>query len=195
VDEEQRIRPALAVLAMVGAGLYVVVIVVMPLLDPNLDIKSAHPEDYAAGRLGMAVNLSYAALAVGLAALAGALLDVEWKAIVADLLLLLAAILCAALAIEPVGVARMGVVLIPVVALAAAPLTTALLLGRLFGRWKTGLTLLAALVAVAFIALVVSPSSLGGIVNRVFDALAGAWVAAAGAALWARFGEVKAIPV
>jgi uncharacterized membrane protein YccC len=94
------------------------------------------------------------------------------------------ALLCAALAIDPVAVARGGaVVLIPILGLASAPLISSLVSRARFRPWDRWVVGVGAAVQVAFVGLVLAPDAITGAVNRVFDALAGLLVAVAALAL------------
>ena len=180
--QARRVRDVVPSVAAVAAVAYLLLLTV-PLLDSRFDVFTAHPEDYATGASGAAVNASYLALAVALVALVVSLLPFRGWSIVVPVLLAPAALLCVALGADPIGVARSGQwVLIPIVGLALAPAPAALTLRDRFGLWTPALSGLGVAVLVAFAALAVAPDSAGGLVNRVFDFLAGMWVALAGVA-------------
>jgi hypothetical protein len=167
-----------------GAGLYVAALLALPLLEPGFNVLTAHPEDYATGSYGAAVNLSYAAFAVALIALVVAVMPVRRWALAVPILLVPPVLLCAALALDPVGVARGGdVVLIPILGLASAPLISSLLLRARFRPWHRWVIGSGAVVLVAFVGLVLAPITVAGAVNRAFDVLAGLWVAVAAMAI------------
>lgn len=174
-------RAPLRFVALGGAAVYVLVLVVLPFLEPQLDVRSAHPEDYATGGYGILVNLSYAALSLALFAIALALWPGRsWRAL-GPLLFVPPAILCAALAVSPIAVARSGtVVFVGILGLAVGPLVSSIALRDRFGRARGFVVWLGAAVLIGFIGLAAAPDSVGGAVNRVFDVLAGLWVAAAG---------------
>lgn len=167
--------------AIGGAAVYVLVLVVLPFLEPQMDVRSAHPEDYANGAYGILVNLSYGALSLALFAIAATLWPGRsWRA-VGPLLFVPSAILCAALAVAPIAVARSGpVVVVAILGLAVGPLVNSIALSDRFGRARGVLVGLGAAALVGFIGLAVAPDSVGGAVNRGFDVLAGLWVATAG---------------
>jgi hypothetical protein len=174
-------RSLFGAVTAVAAGFYVAVQVTMPVLNPSLDVMAAHPEDYANGPFGFVVNLSYAALAVALGVLAVILFPGVRPSALAPALLLPPAALCLALAVAPPSVARSGeAVSYAVLGLAVGPLAISLAMPRrVRAPWRADLWLAAA-VLVAFAGLVAAPGSMGGLVNRVFDVLAGAYVALAG---------------
>jgi hypothetical protein len=174
-------RAPLRLVAISGAAVYVLVLVVLPFLEPHLDVRSAHPEDYANGAYGILVNLSYGALSLALLALVLALWPGRsWRA-VGPLLFVPPAILCAALAVAPIAVAHSGtVVFVGILGLAVGPLVNSLVLRERFGRARGPLVGLGAAVLVGFIGLAAAPDSIGGAVNRGFDVLAGLWVGAGG---------------
>lgn len=174
-------RAPLRLVAIGGATVYVLVLLVLPLLEPQLDVRSAHPEDYATGGYGLLVNVSYGALSLALFAIVPALWPGRsWRA-VGPLLFVPPAILCAALAVAPIAVARSGtVVFAGILGLGVGPLVNSLALRDGFGRARGLILGLGAAVLVGFIGLAAAPDSVGGAVNRGFDVLAGLWVAAAG---------------
>ena len=162
-----------------GAIAYLVLLNV-PLLDSRFNVLTAHPEDYATGSFGLAVNASYLALATALTGLAVSLLPVRGWSIAALGTLIPPVLLCLALAVDPIGVARANqLVLLPIISLALAPATAALTLRHRFGAFALATTALAVAVLVAFIALVVVGDDLGGLVNRVFNTFVGLWTAVA----------------
>lgn len=173
--------------AAAAAGIYVAILVVDPLLNPRLDVLRVHPEDYAQGRYGLLVNAAYLALAIALVLVTLLLLaGWRWRG-AAGALLLPPAVLCAALAVDPPNVARSGDwISLAVLGLALGPLAVSATLGGLFGARKRTALVLAALVLGAFVALMAAPEGVSGVVNRVFDVLAGAWVALAGLAIGSR---------
>jgi hypothetical protein len=178
-DDRRRQAPLLLV-ATGGAAAYVLVLLVLPFLEPQLDVVSTHPEDYAAGRYGILVNFSYGAFGLALAAIALALWPGRsWRA--AGLMLLAPpAVLCAALTIAPVAVAGSGmVVFIAILGLALGPVVISIVLRDRFGSAYGLLVALGVAVLVAFVGLAAAPEAIGGAVNRGFDVLAGLWVAAA----------------
>lgn len=160
-----------------GAALYLAVIVSLPLLDRTFDVLRAHPEDYASGRYGLAVNFSYLALATGLVASMPLMARFGRPAIVVEMLVLPAAILCLALAVDPIGVAQGAQLsLLPIVGLAVAPLIASFSFNDRFGRWRRALTGLAVAVLITFLGLVLAPDSVTGIINRAFDSMVGIWL-------------------
>ena len=167
-------------LAALAGGLYVVLLIVIPLVEPQFDVWRSHPEDYAAGPYGALVNVSYAAMAAALVSFSSGLVGkVGWKAL-ALALLVPPALLCVALTVDPIGVARQATVAsLAILGLAVGPIAVSIVYRRRFGPGRVALIALGALVAGAFIALAVAPESVGGAVNRVFDVLAGAWIVAA----------------
>jgi hypothetical protein len=173
-------QTSLLAVAVAGAGAYVLLLLVLPFLQPGRNIMTAHPEDYAAGAYGNLVNLSYGAFGLALAAIALTLWPGRsWRA-VGPLLLVPAAVLCAALALAPVTVARSGiVVLVGVLGLSSGPLISSIVLRHRFGGAYRLVACLGAAVLVGFVAVATSPDAVGGAVNRGFDALAGLWVFAA----------------
>ena len=160
--------------AGLGGGFYVLALLAVPLLDSGREVLRAHPEDCARGPAGLLVNLGYAAFALALAATVMRFArGRRWPAL-APALLLPPALLCLALAFDPVGLARAGtVVTLAILGLVAGPLATSLVVR---GRW---LVALGAAVLAAFTLLVAAPEAVGGAVNRLFDVLAGLWVLAA----------------
>lgn len=175
------------VVAAGSATLYVASLLALPLLEPGFNVLTAHPEDYATGTYGGVVNLSYASLAVALISLVVLLMPVRRWAIAVPTLLVPPALLCAALAADPVAVARGGaVVSIPVLGLATAPLFSSLVLRARFRPWDRWVAGFGAAALVAFVGLVLAPDPITGAVNRAFDVLAGVWVAVAALALGAR---------
>lgn len=173
-------RAPLRLVAIGGAAVYVLVLVVLPFLEPQLDVRTAHPEDYANGAYGILVNLSYGALSLALFAIAATLWPGRsWRA-VGPLLFVPPAILCAELAVAPIAVARSGtVVFVGVLGLAVGPLFNSIALRDRFGRAHGLVIVLGAAVLAGFIGLASAPGSVGGAVNRVFDVLAGLWVVTA----------------
>lgn len=174
----------LRLVATAGAAMYVIALLALPILEPDLDVVSTHPEDYASGKYGILVNLSYGALGVALAAIVLALWPgASWKATTLALLVP-PALLCAALTLAPVAVARSGTaVFIGVLGLATGPLVSSVVLRLRFGKSSPLVVALGAAVLVAFVLLAVTPEAIGGAVNRGFDALAGLWVVTAALSL------------
>lgn len=180
----------LATIAAAGAGAYVAILVALPLLDWNVNMLNAHPEDYARGQLGLAVNLSYLALAVALASFALSALPFKGWAMALLLLVAPPAILCAALAVDPVGVATTSpLLLLPIVCLALVPLIGSVALRDRLAAWRPSLAGFAILVLIAFAGLVVAPEAIGGAVNRLFDVTVGLWLGLASIAV--RRGSVR----
>ena len=178
-DVIQSVAPRIAAIAAVAYLL----LLTLPLLDTRFDVLTAHPEDYATVAYGVAVNASYLALAVALVAIVVPLAPFRRWSLVVPALLVPAALLCVALAFDPIAVARSSQwVLIPIVCLALAPAAAALSLRGRFGGWAPAVAGLGVAVLVAFAALALAPDSVGGLVNRVFDVLAGLWVALAAVA-------------
>jgi hypothetical protein len=178
------LEKALPVVAAGGAGLYVAALLALPVLEPGFNVLTAHPEDYATGSYGAVVNLSYVSFAVALISLVLSVMPVRRREIAVPILLVPPALLCAALAVDPVAVARGGtVVLIPILGLASAPLISSLVLRARFRPWDRWVVGFGAAVLVAFVGLVLAPDATTGAVNRAFDALAGLWVAVAALAL------------
>lgn len=175
---------AAPVIAAGGATLYVAALLALPLLEPGFDVLATHPEDYATGSYGALVNLSYLSFAVALISLVVSLVPFRRWAIAVPALLVPPALLCAALAVDPVAVARAGAaVLIPILGLASAPFISALVLRDRFRPWDRWVVGFGVAVLVAFFGLALAPEAIGGAVNRAFDALAGFWVALAAVAL------------
>ena len=164
-------------LAALGGALYVVLLIVIPLVEPQFDAWRSHPEDYAAGDYGALVNVSYAAMATALVSFSSALVGkLGWRAL-ALALLMPPALLCVALTLDPIGVARQAtVVSLAILGLAVGPIAVSIVYRRSFGAARVVVIGLGALVAMAFVALAAAPESMGGAVNRVFDVLAGAWI-------------------
>lgn len=164
-------------IAAVGAATYVAVLLVLPFLEPDFDVLRAHPEDYASGAIGLAVNVSYAALAVALVAFVMSVLPVKRWTIAVAALFLPPAVLCAALAVDPIGVAGGNPVwLLPVFCLALAPLIATLLLHDSLRRRRGALLAIAAAGLLTFAGVLTMPDAIGGIVNRAFDVSVGLWV-------------------
>lgn len=173
-------RAPLRLVAIGGTAVYVLVLVVLPFVEPQLDVRSAHPEDYANGAYGIVVNLSYGALSLALIAIVPVLWPGRSWSAVGPLLFVPPAILCAALAVAPIAVARSGtVVFVGVLGLAFGPLVNSIALRDRFGRARGLVVGLGVAVLAGFIGLAAAPDSIGGAVNRGFDVLAGLWVAAA----------------
>ncbi|HYM66171.1 MAG TPA: hypothetical protein VEW68_02660 [Patescibacteria group bacterium] len=177
-------RQVLPAAAASGAAVYMAVLLVLPIVDAARNVLTAHPEDYASGPYGLAVNLSYLALAAALASFTVAIWPVSGWAIAMPVLLIPAAVMCAALAVDPIGVAGGSALwLLPIFGLASAPLAGSLSLRGRFGRFSGALLAIAAAVLIAFVALMLAPESIGGAVNRTFDLLLGLWIAIAALAL------------
>jgi hypothetical protein len=156
--------------AALGALVYVATLVVVPLANPALDVLRLHPEDFAQGSFGFLVSVGYAALAVALVAIS--LIAMRLRGTFGSLAVLafgLAALTCVANAVDPTLGTRRSPIELGVFGLVVGPLALSAAL-----RLRT-LIALAALVACAFVALLASPEALSGMVNRVFDALAGLW--------------------
>ena len=169
-------------LAALAGGLYVVLLIVIPLVEPQFDVWRSHPEDYAAGHYGALVNVSYAAMAVALVSFSSGLVSKSgWKAL-ALALLVPPALLCVALTVDPIGVARQATVTsLAILGLAVGPIAVSIVYLRSFSHARATVIGVGVLVAGAFIALAVGPESVGGAVNKVFDVLAGAWIVVAAA--------------
>lgn len=177
-------RQALPVVAVSGAGVYVTVLVALPLLDSGFDVLTTHPEDYARGTFGIAVNASYLALAIALVCLVLALLPVRRWAIAVPILLVPAAVLCGALAVNPIAVAGGSAwLLVPVFGLALGPLVGSLSLRERFHPWEGAIVGVGLAVVIAFAGVLVAPDSVGGAVNRAFDVLVGLWIIVAALAV------------
>lgn len=170
-------------LAAFAGALYVVLLIVIPLVEPQLDAWRSHPEDYAAGDYGALVNVSYAAMATALVSFSSALAGRGgWKAL-ALALLVPPALLCVALTVDPIGVARQATVTsLAILGLAVGPISVSIVYRRNFGHARVPVIALGLLVAMAFVALAAAPESVGGAVNKVFDVLAGAWIVVAAVA-------------
>jgi hypothetical protein len=184
---ERRIsREALAGIAFVAAIAYVLLLN-LPLLDTRFNALASHPEDYAAGSFGLAVNGSYLALAIAIESLAVSLLPVRGWSIAVPALLVPAGLVCGALAFDPIGVARANAwVLVPIVGLALVPAITMLTMRDRFRPCTPAVAGVGIAALLALCALVLSPDSVSGLVNRVLDVLIAAWIATASAALRSR---------
>lgn len=184
--------------AAFGAAVYVAVLVALPFVDPTFNVVTAHPEDYAAGRLGWAVNVSYLALAIALVCFVISALPVRRWAIAVPALVMPPTILCVALAVDPVGVAAgTQLLLLPIVCLAMVPLIASMTLRDRLGTWHRLLAGLAVVVLLAFAALIVAPDTVGGAVNRAFDVALGLWFVLAAIAVrrGAAWASVRAAPL
>lgn len=171
---------SLTAAALLGGAVYVGTLLALPLLDSHIDPLTAHPEDYASGMYWPMVNVSYLALALALAALGLSLMTSgRRRSILVLVLLAPPLLLCLALAVDPIGVARGNQLsLLPVFALAAAPIALAIAFRDRLRRWTGAFLVLGAAVLVVFVALVVVPATVGGAVNRAFDSLVGLWIIA-----------------
>lgn len=177
-------------IAALAAAIYVAVLVALPVVDRSFDALATHPEDYAGGRLGFAVNLSYLALAVALLSFVLSVLPIRGTAIVLPILIAPPTVLCAALAVDPIGVARGNpIFLLPIVCLATVPLVGSIVLRDRLGGWRSMLGGLATVVLLAFAALLVAPDAVGGLVNRAFDVTLGLWLLLAAVAV--RHGSAR----
>lgn len=171
-------RRLLSITSGIAAIFYTATLVIVPLLNRDLNVMATHPEDYASGAFGVLVNASYAAFAVALATLAAALYPGRRMAALWPALLIVPALLCGALAFSPAAVARSGAwVSLAVAVLAVAPIAISLAMTRRLGARRRWAIALAAGVAVAFLCLAASPTAVSGLVNSVFDVMAGSWVA------------------
>lgn len=163
--------------ALAGAAAYAVLLVTVPLVDRAFNALSAHPEDYASGSYGLVVNVSYLALGLALFGLTLALSPFRRWAIALPVLLLPAAILCVALAVDPIAVARGNPLwILPIFGLAVAPVIASFTLRDRFDGRHRASSAIAVVVLISFIGLVITPSPIGGIVNRVFDLTVALWV-------------------
>lgn len=170
---------ALLLLAMIGASVWMAALLLPPLAQPGSDLLRMHPEDNASGAFGWVVGLGYAALALALLALVGALARRPGGSRLGLAMLLPTILLCLPLAASPGSAATLGVLLVAgVLGLGLGPLLLTLGLRRNLGPARSLVTGLAVGVVVLFGALVVAPSAIAGIVNRAFDALAGLWLVA-----------------
>ena len=166
-------------IAAIGAATYVVILAALPFLQPGFDVLRAHPEDYANGPVGLAVNASYVALAVALISFATSILPVRGWAIAVPVLFLPAAALCVALAVDPISVAAGNPLwLLPIFGLAVAPMIGSLT-PHTVRRWRPALIGIAAVVLLTFGGVLTVPDSIAGIVNRAFDVSVGLWILAA----------------
>jgi len=172
----------------------VTVLLALPLLNSGFNVLTVHPEDYARGTYGIAVNVSYSALAVALACLVLSLLPLRGWAIAVPVLLVPAAVLCVALAVNPMAVAGgNALLLIPIFGLALGPLVGALSLRQRFHPWDGAIVGIGLAVVIAFAGVLVAPDSVGGAVNRAFDLLVGLWVVVAAVALRRWAGSQRAL--
>ena len=168
---------AWSTIAAVGAAIYVLILVALPFLEPSFDVLRSHPEDYASGPVGLAVNASYVALAVALVSFAGSVLPVRGWAIAVPALFLPAAALCVTLAVDPIGVAGGNALwLLPIFGLALAPMIGSLSLRDTAGRWRLALIGIAIVVLLTFGGVLTVPDAISGIVNRAFDVSVGSWI-------------------
>lgn len=181
MDPRTKIWPAIAA---AGAAAYVAVLAALPFVEPSFDVLRAHPEDYANGALGFAVNLSYLALAAALVFFVVSVLPVKGWAIAVPVLFLPPAVLCAALSVDPVGVAGGNPVwLVPIFALALGPVIGTLVLRDSLRRWRPALIGIAVVVLLTFAGILTMPDAISGIVNRAFDVSVGLWIVVAALAL------------
>ncbi len=155
-----------------GALAYLATLVVVPLANPSLDQVRLHPEDFASGTLGFLVSVGYVALAA--AAIAAAVIALRVGGVASWMgaaCFLIAAAMCVANAIDPTLGARRSPIEIGVFGLLVGPVLLALRLG------DRALIVSAISIAIGFAALLAAPESVGGVVNRVMDALIGIWFA------------------
>jgi hypothetical protein len=169
-------RPRVIALVVVAASAwYVVTLVAAPFIDRSIDVLRAHPEDYVHGPAGALVIAGYWSVALMALLIAGTLVAGDWRDRLASVLLLAGALTSISLAIAPAPVTG-GPLLVGVLGLAIAP--PLLALAHAHGPWierALGIGVLA-----LFLALVFAPGEVGGVVNRAFDIVLGAWGAAIG---------------
>ena len=155
--------------AALGAAVYLLTLIAVPVANLDLDVVRLHPEDYANASLGWLVVAGWLALAVSLAAIALATARAGVAPKIAAIFFALAALVCVANAIDPTLGARRSPIELGVFGLVIGPLVASF-------AWRGMLLrVIAVAAAVAFAGLLFGGDAIGGIVNRVFDALAAVW--------------------
>ena len=168
-------------LALGGVAVWSAALLVGPVLRTDLDMQTAHPEDYAVGAWGLVMRVGYAGVAV--AGWSAALLASRYRAAA----LLLAVFATGAFAIgllPPNGAGGLADQVFPY--LQTAPL--AFFPAIAWISWKTRrgwLGILAALALLLFLPLVFGELAHGGIINRGADLAMGLWL---GAFAWSERG-------
>ena len=160
-------------LAAGGAALYVATLVVVPLLNLDRDVLRLHPEDLYDANGGFLVIAGWLVFAVALAATA----YLAWRRRgiamrIAALCFVVAALVSVANAIDPTLGIRGSPIELGIFGLAIGPLVAS------FASRPVALRVLAVAAALAFAGIVFETAPVGGMVNRVFDALAGIWCVA-----------------
>jgi hypothetical protein len=159
-------------LVVVGAAAWTIALVAGPVLRPDLDPLTAHPEAYAQGPWSLLMQAGYVGIAV--AGVAAAFLARRHPVAAG----LLAAFATGALVIgllPPTSDATLADTLFRYAQLAPLAFLTAIA----WISWRErrrGLRVLAALAWLVFLPLVFGEPPLGGILNRLADLAVGAWL-------------------
>lgn len=167
-----RARQRAFAVAAVAAAAYVLTLIVVPLIDRDVDVVRAYPEDYASGAGGALVRVGYLSVALMALALAAALLRAgRWPERIGGLLLAAGSGTALVLAAAPQQVSG-GLLLAGVFGLVLAPGVVSVALRRRLPAVVVGLGLA---VTLGFATLGVVPREVAGVANRAWDLLLGAW--------------------
>jgi len=165
-------RRAAAVM-IAGAAVWIFALLIGPLLRPDLDPVTTHPEAWAIGPWAPVMRAGYLGIA---GAGAGAAILVSRQRIAASLLLVFA-VGALVIGLLPPGSGALADAVFPVAQLAPLALLPAMVLVSL-DRRDPALRWLAVLTVGLFFPLVLGEPPAGGLINRAADLAMGAWLGA-----------------
>jgi hypothetical protein len=161
-------------LSLAGAAVWSAALLVGPLLRPDLDVLTAHPETYALGAWGLVMRLGYVGVAI--AAWSAAFLTARYRA-AAVLLALFATGAFAIGLLPPTDTGGLSDQVFPY--LQGAPLAFLPAIAWISWRTRRGwLGVLAVVAWLLFLPLAFGEPMNGGILNRGADLTMGFWLGA-----------------
>ncbi len=166
--------PVATRLALGGVALWSAALILGPVVRPDLDLVTSHPEDYARGPWGFLMRLGYAGIAVA----AGAASYLARRFRVSSVLLAVFAVGALGIGImPPTGGDGLADQVFPY--LQYAPLAFFPAIARISWRVRRRpLPALAVLSWALFLPLVIGDPPGSGLLNRAADLALGAWIAA-----------------
>ena len=155
--------------AIAGAALYLFTLIAVPLANTDRDVLRLHPEDLVDARWGWLVIVGWLVFAVALLAIALMTMRGGPSGWIAAACFIVAALVCVANANDPSLGVRRSPVELGVFGLVAGPLIAS------FTAKGVVLRVIAVAAALAFGGILFEAAATGGMVNRIFDALAAVW--------------------